>query len=71
MTDAVKLMRILALSDSAFPVGAFAFSAGLESAVEHRIVTDAASLEAYARQILRQAAFTRSEEHTSELQSQR
>ena len=58
MTDAVKLMRILALSDSAFPVGAFAFSAGLESAVEHRIVTDAASLEAYARQILRQAAFT-------------
>jgi len=58
MTDAVKLMRILALSDSAFPVGAFAFSAGLESAVEHRIVTDAASLEAYALQILRQAAFT-------------
>lgn len=58
MNDAVKLMRLLEFSDSAFPVGAFAFSNGLESASQSGIVHDAATLEAFAADLSRQAAFT-------------
>jgi len=59
MSDAAAiLMRLLALSDSAFPVGAFSFSNGLETAADTGIVHDAATLEAYAREIARQTAFT-------------
>jgi urease accessory protein len=53
---AASLARMLQFGDSMFPVGGFAFSGGLESAVQKRVVTDAASLEAYARTALDQAA---------------
>jgi urease accessory protein len=39
-----------------FPIGSFAFSAGLESAVPKRVVTDAETLHAYARTSVEQAA---------------
>lgn len=52
------LMRLMMLTDSAFPVGAFSFSNGLETAAETGLVHDAATLEAFAREIARQAAFT-------------
>lgn len=50
------LSRALQFGDSVFPVGGFAFSGGLESAIQKRVVTDAASLEAYTRTALEQAA---------------
>ncbi len=53
-----QLMRLMALTDSAFPVGTFSFSNGLETAADTGLVHDAATLEAYAREIARQAAFT-------------
>lgn len=52
------LMRLLAFTDSAFPVGAFSFSNGLETAAAEGLVCDAAALEAYVRDVARQAAFT-------------
>lgn len=56
--DTIRLMRLLEFTDSAFPVGAFAFSNGLESAAGEGLVYDAATLEAYVRDAVRQAAFT-------------
>lgn len=46
------------LTDSAFPVGGFSFSNGLETAAADGIVRDAASLEAYTRTLMRQSATT-------------
>lgn len=51
-----NLLRALQFGDSMFPVGAFAFSAGLESAIQKRVVTDADSLEAFTRTAVEQAA---------------
>ena len=48
--------RVLQFGDSMFPIGGFAFSGGLESAVQKRVVTDAATLEAFARTAVGQAA---------------
>lgn len=48
--------RLLQFGESMFPIGGFAFSGGLESAVQKRIVTDAATLEAFARTAVEQAA---------------
>jgi urease accessory protein len=53
---AARLARLLQFGDSMFPIGGFAFSGGLESAVQKRVVTDAATLEAYARTAAEQAA---------------
>jgi urease accessory protein len=53
---AASLARMLQFGDSMFPVGGFAFSGGLESAVQKRVVSDAATLEAYARTAVEQAA---------------
>jgi urease accessory protein len=53
-----KVVRLLALSDTAFPVGAFSFSDGLESAVACGVVRDAPSLEEYAYTIACQVAHT-------------
>ena len=53
---ATSLARMLQFGDSMFPVGGFAFSGGLESAVQKRVVSDAATLEAYARTAVEQAA---------------
>ena len=50
------LSRMLQFGDSMFPVGAFAFSSGLESAIQEGVVTNAATLRAFARTALEQAA---------------
>lgn len=55
MTDEMtRLMHLLEFSDSAFPVGTFSFSNGLESAALEGIVHDAKSLEQYTRTALQQ-----------------
>ena len=50
-------MQILQFSDSAFPVGGFSFSNGLETAVFEKIVHDAISLEEYTRTALQQVLY--------------
>ncbi len=50
------LARALQFGDSVFPIGGFAFSGGLESAIQKRVVTDAETLHAYARTAVEQAA---------------
>ena len=50
------LARLLQFSDSTLPIGSFAFSNGLESAVQTGVVSDPASLLAYVDLILRQTA---------------
>lgn len=57
-TDAATVMRLLQFTDSAFPVGTFSFSNGLETAAAEGLVHDAATLEAFTREIARQSAFT-------------
>jgi len=52
---AAHLARMLQFGDSMFPVGGFAFSNGLESAVQKGVVTDAASLAGFARTVVDQA----------------
>lgn len=52
----VQLGRALQFGDSVFPVGGFAFSGGLESAIQKRVVTDAETLHAYTRTAVEQAA---------------
>lgn len=56
--NATTVMRLLEFTDSAFPVGTFSFSNGLETAAEMGLVHDAATLERYTQDIARQAAFT-------------
>ena len=51
-------MRLLQMSDSAFPVGTFSFSNGLETAAHTGVVHDADTLEAYTRTMAWQAATT-------------
>ena len=53
-----RLMRLMQLTDSALPVGTFSFSNGLETAAQQGIVHDAATLEQYTLDIVRQAAYT-------------
>jgi urease accessory protein len=55
-SNAAFLSRMLQFGDSMFPIGAFAFSSGLESAIQEGVVTDAATLRAFARTALEQAA---------------
>lgn len=52
---ATNLARMLQFGDSMFPIGGFAFSGGLESAIQKRVVTDAATLLAFARTAVEQA----------------
>jgi urease accessory protein len=54
--SAAFLSRMLQFGDSMFPIGAFAFSSGLESAIQKGIVSNTATLRAYARTALEQAA---------------
>ncbi len=51
-------MRLLQLTDSAFPAGAFSFSCGLETAAAVGLVRTAADLEAFAHDVARQSALT-------------
>lgn len=52
------LFRLIQFTDSAFPVGTFSFSNGLETAAHLGVVKDAASLASYATSVARQAAFS-------------
>lgn len=52
------LARLLQFSDSTLPIGAFAFSNGLESALQTGIVTDADSLLPFVELALHQTART-------------
>lgn len=52
---AVHLARLLQFGDSMLPIGGFSFSGGLESAIQQRVVTDAATLQAFARTAVEQA----------------
>ena len=45
--SAAMLSRMLQFGDSMFPVGAFSFSSGLESAVQEGVVTNVATLRAF------------------------
>lgn len=54
--DMVLLARLLQFSDSTLPIGSFAFSQGLESALQTGRVSDAASLSQYVEVLLRQSA---------------
>jgi urease accessory protein len=55
-TGTALLARALQFGDSVFPVGGFAFSGGLESAIQKRVVTDTETLQTYTRTMLEQAA---------------
>ena len=44
-----RLARLLQFGDSMFPVGGFAFSGGLESAIQKRVVIDACTLLDFTR----------------------
>jgi urease accessory protein len=50
------LARVLQFGDSMFPIGGFSFSCGLESAIQEGVVTDVATLRAFARTAVEQAA---------------
>jgi urease accessory protein len=56
LDGALRLVRALQFGDSVFPIGGFSFSAGLESAIQKRIVTDTESLLGYTRTAVEQAA---------------
>ncbi len=57
-SDVERLLHLVQFADTAFPVGGFAFSQGLESAAMEHVVRDAATLEEYVRTMMRQAATT-------------
>jgi len=50
------LSRALQFGDSMFPIGGFSFSCSLESAIQKGVVTDAATLHAFTRTAVEQAA---------------
>ncbi|MDE6127187.1 MAG: urease accessory protein UreF [Muribaculaceae bacterium] len=54
----MKIMHLLQMTDSTFPVGTFSFSNGLETAAHLGVVRDAATLEEYTRSVARQGAFS-------------
>ena len=56
MNDILSLSRMMQFGDSMLPVGAFAFSSGLESAVQKGVVHDVETLRQYAHAALEQAA---------------
>ena len=51
-----SLARALQFGDSMFPIGGFSFSCGLESAIQKGVVVDAATLHAFTRTAVEQAA---------------
>lgn len=54
----MNLMYLLQMTDSTFPVGAFSFSNGLETAAHEGLVNDAETLEQYTRSVALQGAFS-------------
>ena len=57
-SDMTRLLHLLQFSDSAFPVGTFSFSNGLETASYEGLVTDADTLEQFTRSAVIQAAYS-------------
>jgi urease accessory protein len=55
-SSAALLARMLQFGDSMFPIGSFSFSCGLESAIQKRVVVDPATLHAFTRTAVEQAA---------------
>lgn len=53
-----KIMHLLQMTDSTFPVGTFSFSNGLETDSHMGIVHDAETLEQYTRSVALQAAYS-------------
>ncbi len=53
---ATHLARMLQFGDSVFPIGGFAFSGGLESAIQKGVVRDPATLLAFTRTAVEQAS---------------
>lgn len=58
MNDPIRFMQLLQFADSAFPIGSFAFSDGLETAVAEGLVGDAKTLADYTEEIVRRTAHT-------------
>lgn len=56
MSTIAATLRILQFGDSMFPVGAFAFSGGLEMAVQQGVVSDRTDLAEYVRTVTHLAA---------------
>ncbi len=54
--EASRFVRMLQFGDSMLPVGSFAFSGGLESAIQKGVVTGADTLLAFTRTAVEQAA---------------
>lgn len=54
----MKIMHLLQMTDSTFPVGTFSFSNGLETASHLGIVHNAETLESYTRSVARQGAYS-------------
>jgi urease accessory protein len=54
--DTSRLLRVLQFGDSMLPVGSFAFSGGLESAIQKGVVTGPDTLLAFTRTAVEQAA---------------
>jgi urease accessory protein len=55
-TSAAILARMLQFGDSMFPIGGFASSSGLESAIQKGVVADTVTLSAFVRTAVEQAA---------------
>jgi urease accessory protein len=51
-----EVMRVLQFGDSVLPVGAFSFSNGLESAIQHHVVHDRETLRQFVMTATRQSA---------------
>ncbi|MGL5681997.1 MAG: urease accessory protein UreF [Marinifilaceae bacterium] len=56
--NVTRLMHLLEFADSAFPVGTFSFSNGLESASFEGIVVDAKTLEQYTDTVVQQSLYS-------------
>ena len=53
---ALELIRLLQFGDSTFPVGAFSFSSGLESAIQTGVVTGVETLREFTKTAVEQSA---------------
>lgn len=53
MTETHKLLKLLQLSSPTLPIGAFAYSQGLESAVESALITNSQQLKTWLHDALR------------------
>ena len=56
--SAAAAMRLAQLSDATLPTGGFSFSCGLETAAAEGVVRDAATLEEFVRDVVRQSQYT-------------